>query len=151
METMVPEGRPHKRPFQFHLKELWNFSLVIGHPPSLVRDHFSSPRVVANPSNVMKCADHHPKTTLYKSLETPKMKVGAQVSTKGLWSDRDIEATHKCSGVEGSFSGPEKVQGPVPKPKCVGCYRQPNRSSLHKQQGGTHLVEMRSLLWKIMT
>ena len=41
------------------------FSLVIGHPPSLVRDHFSSPRVVANPSNVIKCADLHPKTKVY--------------------------------------------------------------------------------------
>ena len=33
---------------------------------------------------------------------------------KGLWSDRDKKATHKHSRVEGGFSGPEKVQGPVP-------------------------------------
>ena len=31
------------------------------------------------------------------------------------------------------ISGPEKVQGPVPKPNSVGCYRQLNSSSLHKQ------------------
>ena len=35
------------RPLQFHLKEHWGFSLVIGHPPFLVRDHFRSPGVVA--------------------------------------------------------------------------------------------------------
>ena len=46
MEKMVPEGRLHMRPFQFHLKEHWRSS-VIGHAPALVRDNFSSPRVVA--------------------------------------------------------------------------------------------------------
>ena len=60
-DKMVPEGRLHMRPFQFHLNEHWSFFLVIGHPPSLVRDHFSSPRVVANPSDVIKCTDIHPK------------------------------------------------------------------------------------------
>ena len=44
-----------------------------------------------------------------------------------------LKATHKCSRVEGGFSGPEKVQGPVPKPNSVGCHRQINSSSLHKQ------------------
>ena len=39
-EKMVPEGRLHMRPFQFQ-------SLDFGHPPSLVSDLFSSPRVVA--------------------------------------------------------------------------------------------------------
>ena len=44
-----------------------------------------------------------------------------------------LKATHKCSRVEGGFSGPSKVQGPVPKPNSVGCHRQINSSSLHKQ------------------
>ena len=35
--------------------------------------------------------------------------------------------------VEGGISCPEKVQGPVPKPNSVGCYRQFNSSSLHTQ------------------
>ena len=43
------------------------------------------------------------------------------------------KAKHKCSRVEGVISGPEKVQGPVSKPNSVGCYRQLNSSSLHKQ------------------
>ena len=43
------------------------------------------------------------------------------------------KATHKCSRAEDGFSGPSKVQGPVSKPNSVGCYRQLNSSSLHKQ------------------
>ena len=73
---------------------------------------------------MMKCADPPPKTTVYKSLQMPKTKVGSthleQVSTKGLWSDWDIKATYKCSRFEGGFSVPEKVKGPVPKPNSVG-------------------------------
>ena len=40
MEQMVLEGRLHMRPFQFHFKEHWRF-------PSLDRNHFSTPRMVA--------------------------------------------------------------------------------------------------------
>ena len=58
MDKMVPEGCLHMRPFQFHQGAL-EISSVIGNPPSLVRDHFSSPR--ANPANVMKGVDLHPK------------------------------------------------------------------------------------------
>ena len=43
------------------------------------------------------------------------------------------KATHKCSRVEGGISGPDKVQGSVSKPTSVGCYRQLNSSSIHKQ------------------
>ena len=87
-------------------------------------------------------------TNLYRPL---KQRLGRSFSAslyKGLWSDRDIKATHKFSRVEGSFSGPEKVEGPVP--NSVGCYKQSNSSNLHKE-GGTHSVEMHALLWKILT
>ena len=43
------------------------------------------------------------------------------------------EATHKCSRVEGGLSGPSKLQGPVSEPNSVGCNRQLNSGSLHKQ------------------
>ena len=41
--------------------------------------------------------------------------------------------THKCSRTEGSFPGPERVQGPVSESDCVGSDRQLNSGSLHKQ------------------
>ena len=49
MEKMVPEGRLHMGSFQFDLNEHWRYPQSFGHPPSLVRDHFSSPKVVAKP------------------------------------------------------------------------------------------------------
>ena len=78
-----------------------------------------------------------PKTTISKSLQMPQMKVGALTSRASLYKRSVVrqgkKATHKCSRVEGGISGPEKIQGPVPKSNSFGCYRQLNSSSLHKQ------------------
>ena len=60
-EEMVPEGRLHMRPFQFHLKEHWRY-------PQLLDNLLPWTEAIAahldwwqNPSNVMKGADLHPK------------------------------------------------------------------------------------------
>ena len=84
----------------------------------------------------MKGADPHPKDHSVQLFTDASNKGwGAhleQTSEEGLWADRQM-ATHKCSRAEGGFSGPSKVQGPVSKTNSVGCYRQLNSSSLHKQ------------------
>ena len=60
-EKMVPEGRLHMRPFQFHLKEHWRY------PQSLDSLLPWSETISAhlewsqNPTNVVKGADLHPK------------------------------------------------------------------------------------------
>ena len=58
---MVPEGRLHRRPFHFHLKEHWRY-------PQSLDNLFPWTEAIAahldwwqNPSNVMKGADLHPK------------------------------------------------------------------------------------------
>ena len=54
-------GTPSLETFSVASQGALEISSVVGHPPSLVIDHFTSPRVVANPVNVMKGADLHPK------------------------------------------------------------------------------------------
>ena len=60
-EETVPEGRLHRRPFHFHLKEHWRY------PQSLDNLLPWTEAIAAhldwwqNPSNVMKGADLHPK------------------------------------------------------------------------------------------
>ena len=67
-------------------------SSVIVQPPSLDRNHFSTPRVVPNPTNMMKGTDLHPKDqSIQLFTDTSNEGWGAhleQASTKGLWSDR---------------------------------------------------------------
>ena len=83
---------------------------------------------------MMKGADIHPKDhSIQIFTDASNEGWGAhleQVTIKGLWSDREEKATHKCSRVEGSISCSKKVQGPVPKPNSVGCYS----SSLHTRR-----------------
>ena len=136
-EKMVPEGRLHTRPFQFHLKEHWRFPQSLDTLLPWTETISAHLEWWQNPTNMMKGADLHPKDHSIQ-LFTDASNEGwdthlEQASTKGLWSDREKRATHKCSRAEGSFSGSSKVQGPVSKPDSVGCYRQLNSSSLHEQ------------------
>ena len=92
-EKMVPEGRLHMRPFQFHLKEHWRY------PQSLDNLLPWTEAIAAhldwwqNPSNVMKGADLHPKDhSIQLFTDASHEGWGAhldQNSTKGLWSDRE--------------------------------------------------------------
>ena len=70
-----PGGMPSHETFPVSHQGALEISLFFGHPPSLVRDHFSSPRVVTNLVSVIKDTDLPPKTTVSKSLQTPQMKV----------------------------------------------------------------------------
>ena len=61
MEKMVPEGRFHMRPFQFHLKEHWRY-------PQSLDSLLPWTEAIAvhldwwqNPSNMMKSANLYPK------------------------------------------------------------------------------------------
>ena len=77
-----------------------------------------------------------PKTTASNSLHTPQMEAGGHLnpsSSKGLWSDGENKATHKCSRVEGGLPGYSKLQGPVSEPNSASCNGQLNSGSLHKQ------------------
>ena len=44
-------GTPSHETLQFHLKEHWRYPQTIQQPPSLVTDHFGSPKVVAKSHN----------------------------------------------------------------------------------------------------
>ena len=55
-----------------------------------------------------------------------------QISTKDLWSDREKRLHINVLELK-AVSGPEEVQGPVPKQNSVGYYGQLNCGSLHKQ------------------
>ena len=136
-EKMVPEGRLHMRPFQFHLKEHWRFPQSLDTLLPWTETISAHLEWWQNPTNVMKGLRPSSKRpqypTLYRRL---KRRLGR--SLRANLCIRSVvrqgkKATHKCSRAEGSFSGPSKVQGPVSKPNSVSCHRQLNSGSLHRQ------------------
>ena len=135
-EKMVPEGRLHMRPFQFHLKEHWRY------PQSLDNLLPWTEAIAAhldwwqNPSNVMTGADLHPKDhsiQLFTDASLrPKFYQGSVVRS-------GKKASHKCPRIEGGLPGPSRLQGPVPESNSVGCDGQLNSGSLHQQTRGNTL------------
>ena len=131
---ILPEGRLY---FSVSSQGALEISSVVGQPPSLDRNHFSTPRVVAEShrrDERCRPSSQRPQyPTLYRRL---KRRLGRSLRAslyKGSVVRRGKKTTHKCSRAENGFSGPSKVQGPVSKPNSVGCYRQLNSSRLHKQ------------------
>ena len=135
MEKMVPEGRLHMRPFQFHLKEHWRYPQSLD--SLLPWTESISAHLVAESC---KCDERHRPSsqrpqypTLYRRL---KRRLGLLLRTKfykGSVVKSGEKATHKCPRVEGGFTGPPKVHGPVSKPNSSSGNGQLNSGSLHKQ------------------
>ena len=134
MEKMVPEGRLHMSPFQFHLKEHWRY-------PQSLNSLLPWTEAIAahldwwqNPSNVMKGTDLHPKDHSIQ-LFTDTSNEGSLRSKfyKGSVVRLGKKATHKRPRIEGGLPGPTKLQGPVPEPNSASCNGQLNSGSLHKQ------------------
>ena len=82
-EKMVPEGRLHMRPFQFHLKEHWRYPQSLDNLLSWTESIAAHLDWWQNPSNVMKVADLHPQgpqyPTLYRRL---KRRLGRSLRSK---------------------------------------------------------------------
>ena len=132
-----PGGTPSHEALSVSPQGALEISSVVGHSPSLDRNHFSTPRMVAKShkrDERLRPSSQRPQyLTLYRRL---KRRLGC--SLRANLCKRSVvrqgkKATHKCSRVEGGFSGPSKVQGPVSKPNSVSCHRQLNSGSLHKQ------------------
>ena len=136
-EINGPGGTPLHEALSVSSQGALEISSVVGHPPSLDRNHFSTPRLVAKShkrDERRRPSSQRPQyPTLYRRL---KRRLGC--SLRANLCKRSVvrqgkKATHKCSRAEGGFSGPSKVQGPVSKPNSVSCHRQLHSGSLHKQ------------------
>ena len=132
-----PGGTPSHEALSVSSQGALEISSVAGQPPKLARSHFCTPRLVAESH---KCDERwRPSSqrpqypTLYRRL---KQRLGRSLRLKfykGSVVRPGKKATHKCPRVEGGLPDPSKLQGPVSEPNSVGCNRQLNSGSLHKQ------------------
>ena len=132
-----PGGTPSHEALSVSSQGALKISSVAGQPPSLDRNHFSTPRlVVKSLKRDERCRPSSQRSqypTLYRRL---KRRLGRSVRSKfykGSVVRLGKKATHKRSRVEGGLPGPSKLQGPVPEPNSASCNGQLNSGSLHKQ------------------
>ena len=153
-EKMVPEGRLHMRPFQFHLKEHWRYPQSLDN--LLPWTDVISPHLDwwQNPANVMKGADLHPKEhSIQLFTRRLKRRLGRSLRSKiypGSVVRPGKKATHKRPRVEGGLTGPSKLQDQYQDQTVLVATDNSTVVAYINKQGGTH-SEMCALLWKIMT
>ena len=150
-----PGGTPSHDALSVSPQGALEISSVIGHPPSLDRNHFCTPRMVAEShKHDERCrpSSQRPQyPTLYRSL---KRRLGRSLRAnlcKRSMVRQGKKATHKCSRAEGGFSGPSKVQGPVSNQTVLVATDNSTVVAYINKQGGTHSAEMCAPLWKIRT
>ena len=111
-----PGGTPSHEALSVSSQGALEISSVTGQPPSLDRNHFCTPTLVAK--------SHKRDERCRPSSQKPSQKTVV----------RQGKRLHiNVSRVEGGLSGPSKLQRPVSEPNSVGCYGQLNSGSLHKQ------------------
>ena len=131
-----PGGTPSHEALSVSPQGALEIFSVVGQPPSLDRNLFSTPRMVAE---LHKRDERHIPSSQDHSIQlfTDASNEGwgthlEQSFTKSLWSERGKRLHINVLELKAFFSGPSKVQGPVSKPNSFGCNRQLNSSSLHK-------------------
>ena len=132
-----PGGTPSHETLSFSSQGALEISSIAGQPPSLDRNHFSPPRLVAKSlKRDERCrpSSQGPQySTLYRRL---KQRLGRSLRSKfykGSVVRSGKKATHKRPRIEGGLPGPSRLQGPVPEPNSASCYGQLNSGSLDQQ------------------
>ena len=149
-----PGGTPSHEALSVSPQGALEISSVVGHPPSLNRNHFSTPRMVTKSrkhDERFRPSFQRPQyPILYRRL---KRTLGRSLRVnlcKRSVVRQGKKATHKCSRAEGGFSGPSKVQGPCQNQTVLVATDNSTVVAYINKQGGTHSAEMCALLWKTL-
>ena len=152
---MVPEGRLHMRPFQFHLKEHWRFPQSLDTLLPWTETISAHLEWWQNPTNVMKGADLHSKDHS-SQLFTDASNEGwdahlEQTSAKGLWSDREKRLHINVLELKAVSLALQRFKDQCQNQTVLVATDNSTVVAYINKQGGTHSAEMCTLLWKIMT
>ena len=151
MEKMVPEGRLHMRPFQFHLKEHWRY------PQSLDSLLPWTETISAHLDwwqNPLKC-DERCRPSSQKP-QHPTLNEGwdahlDQKSTKGLWSHKEKRLHINVLELKAVSLALRSFRDQCENQTVLVATDNSTVVAYINKQGGTHSAEMCVLLWKIMT
>ena len=152
---MVPEGRLHMRPFQFHLKEHWRFPQALDTLLPWTETISAHLDWWQNPTNVMKGADLHPKDhSIQLFTDASNEGWGAhleQTPAKGLWSDREKRLHINVLELKVVSLALQRFKDQCQNQTVLVATDNSTVVAYINKQGGTHSAEMCDLLWKIMT
>ena len=151
---MVPEGRRHLRPFQFHLKEHWKFPQPLDSPLSWTEAISAHLVWWQNPANVMKGSHLHPKDHSIQLLTDASNKGwGAHLepsSTQGLWSPQEKVLHINVLELKAAFLALRRFKDQC-QDQTVLVATDNSTVVAYINNKREHSAEMCALLWRIMT
>ena len=154
-EKMVPEGRLHMRPFQFHLKEHWKFPQPLDSLLPWTEAISAHLDWWQNPANVMKGSDLHPKDhSIQLFTDASNEGWGAhleQSSTQGLWSPQEKGLHINVLELKAVFLALRHFKDQCQDQTVLVAMDNSTVVAYINKQGETHSAEMCALLWRIMT
>ena len=154
-EKMVPEGRLHMRPFQFHLKEHWKFPQPLDSLLPWTEAISAHLDWWQNPANMMKGSDLHPKDhSIQLFIDASNEGWGAhleQSSTQGLWSPQEKGLHINVLELKALFLALRHFKDQCQDQTVLVASDNSTVVAYINKQGGTHSAEMCALLWGIMT
>ena len=147
---MVPEGRLHMRPFQFHFKEHWRYPQSLDSLLPWTETISAHLDWCQNPTNVMRGADLHSKNHSIQLFRDASNKGGGahlnQSSTKGLWSDREKRLHINVLQLKAVSLALQNFKDQCQSQTVLVATDNSTVVAYINKQGGTHSVEMCALL-----
>ena len=154
-EKMVPEGRLHMRPFQFHLKEHWKFPQPLDSLLPWTEAISAHLDWWQNPANVMKGSYLHPKDhSIQLFTDASNEGWGAhleQSSTQGLWSPQEKGLHINVLELKAVFLALRRFKDQCQDQTMLVATDNSTVVAYINKQGGTHSADMCALLWRMMT
>ena len=152
---MVPLGRLHMRPFQWHLRKHWGFPQALN---TIIPWDLSIKAQVewwADESNILKGAPLPPKDHMI-SIYTDASNVGwgaqsGDLSVKGLWSERERDLHINVLELKAVLFSLQKLHSLCQGKDVLIVTDNSSVVAYINKQGGTRSAQMYALLWRLMT
>ena len=145
----------YMRPFQIHLKEHFRYPQSLDNLLPWTETITAHLEWWQNPTNVMKGAALQPKDhSIQLFTDASNEGWGAhleQVSTKGLWSDREKRLHINVLELKAVSLALQRFKDQCQNQTVLVATDNSMVVAYINKQGATHLVEMCTVLWKIMT
>ena len=150
-----PGGTPSHETISVSSQGALEISSVAGQPPSLDRNHYSPPRLVAKSlKRDERCRPSSQDHSILLFTDASNEGWGAhldQNSTKGLWSDREKRLHINVLELKAVSLALRDFKDQCQNQTVLVTTDNSTVVAYINKQGGTHSAEMCALLWKIMT
>ena len=154
LEKTVPLGRLHMRPFQWYLRSHWKFPQSLDKSIPVTRNFLNYLKWWEDLQNLMAGAPLHPH--VHNTLvftDASQKGWGAhlnQIVLSGLWSNKEAQLHINVLELKAVLLALKGFQEHLQGQSVLICSDNSTVVSYLNKEGGTHSIEMCTLIWRIL-